>query len=779
MPKDYKRIESKKRIRRRAKEFIKRHLSELGGSRNINYFGLLGTSDSELIEITDPLGIPRENIICAEKDRKSLNYIKRQNWGVELYEGDALDFFLNTDRKLDVIHLDYQGTFHGRNIGTIRAVALRQALKPKGILITNFLGRREREKDSYLGPATEFFLDEEKYKEYHSAVREMISNWDFKDDFKVRPGTDFIKSDIPFESFRDYGITTNINLILMNGIEYMPIYLWETLEYDDKLRGLIFANLDKTIYESLPNYSELCKDIRKEIEDNILYLTNLLSENKRAGVKERPLFFNAVSDPYEVKIPVLNDFIVGLESKIASDIISVLHRHLFNLKDMSDKEIMNRYYYAFARLKREFVNFLTQNADPALYPEIAYFLDHAFRLRDRRAYIARYIERYKYLSDANSPMFTDFFLFDQFEEHQKKLDGIFIFDGDGYLYGLDGMMFKEIHNSRDNKIIANTKRLNPEDYPKRKFMGSSFKPKISGKKYYEFLCEAVNAGQSTEDFHEDLLDNYRTTKGQLKAFNIHAMRGTYGSVPLREESEVEEIPFVAEITDIINSENPYKFFNRFPEYIRERIRYFLEEDLPYKIKLNQEEKEELVRNISKSRWFKDILKDELDESQVNTFFDDVMIYTLRKGKVPRTQEIKQIYQNSRKGLKDLSFKRETETKALSEEPKSEGEEMPKGKPYIDKKEAINLLMIGTPVDEILAGYRGVTKGQLSAFKAHITMGTYDNPKDDKPELTRDEAYKLLRRGWTYDQIAEVYSGVNRDQLRAYKAWITMKGRNAV
>ena len=115
MVKDYRRIESKRRIRRRAKEFIKRYIHLLGNPKSIRYFSLLGTSDRELVEVTDSLGIPRENIICAEKNKKAQDYIKKQDWGIELFEGDVLDFLLNTEEKLDVINLDYQGYFHGKS----------------------------------------------------------------------------------------------------------------------------------------------------------------------------------------------------------------------------------------------------------------------------------------------------------------------------------------------------------------------------------------------------------------------------------------------------------------------------------------------------------------------------------------------------------------------------------------------------------------------------------------------------------------------------------------
>ncbi|GAG57422.1 unnamed protein product [marine sediment metagenome] len=47
-------------------------------------------------------------------------------------------------------------------------------------------------------------------------------------------------------------------------------------------------------------------------------------------------------------------------------------------------------------------------------------------------------------------------------------------------------------------------------------------------------------------------------------------------------------------------------------------------------------------------------------------------------------------------------------------------------PRPKKDDAIYLLNEGIPINEILDTYSGFTKGQLAAFKAHITMKTYEN-----------------------------------------------------
>ena len=56
------------------------------------------------------------------------------------------------------------------------------------------------------------------------------------------------------------------------------------------------------------------------------------------------------------------------------------------------------------------------------------------------------------------------------------------------------------------------------------------------------------------------------------------------------------------------------------------------------------------------------------------------------------------------------------------------------KDKITKEEAIELLASGVPVKEIADAFSGYTERQLAAFKAHITMGTYDqkdNGEDKK------------------------------------------------
>ena len=44
---------------------------------------------------------------------------------------------------------------------------------------------------------------------------------------------------------------------------------------------------------------------------------------------------------------------------------------------------------------------------------------------------------------------------------------------------------------------------------------------------------------------------------------------------------------------------------------------------------------------------------------------------------------------------------------------------------LSKKDAILLLKGGCTPQEICESFQGFTKGQLAAFKAHITMGTYN------------------------------------------------------
>ena len=111
------------------------------------------------------------------------------------------------------------------------------------------------------------------------------------------------------------------------------------------------------------------------------------------------------------------------------------------------------------------------------------------------------------------------------------------------------------------------------------------------------------------------------------------------------------------------------------------------------------------------------------------------------------------------------------------------------KPVLTKQRAIEEFRAGSSVDEIKTKYRGVNGKPLSQWRAHFTMGTYnertveteekeevviDSEDSDLEKITREDAIDLLSSGIPAEEINSAYpTSFTLRQLRAYQAHITM------
>lgn len=100
------------------------------------------------------------------------------------------------------------------------------------------------------------------------------------------------------------------------------------------------------------------------------------------------------------------------------------------------------------------------------------------------------------------------------------------------------------------------------------------------------------------------------------------------------------------------------------------------------------------------------------------------------------------------------------------------------RPVLTKARAIEEFKAGASIEDIQRKYRGFENKPLAAWKAHVTMGTYNRiPEDngDIEKISKEEAIDLLKSGVPVEDIHETYpTSFTPNQLRAFKAWITMK-----
>ena len=142
---------AKQRSREKLREFIAKQLLTIKRPEDVKVVCFPGAEQEgeealEIKHVYDPLGIPRQNILGLEYEHKHAERLRRANLGLEVRCQDAHDFFLETDRRFDVISLDYTGTPTMRSMHTLEAIASRQVLEKKGIVATAHLGRRENKR---------------------------------------------------------------------------------------------------------------------------------------------------------------------------------------------------------------------------------------------------------------------------------------------------------------------------------------------------------------------------------------------------------------------------------------------------------------------------------------------------------------------------------------------------------------------------------------------------------------------------------------------------------
>jgi tetratricopeptide (TPR) repeat protein len=135
-------ISVKKLCRDRLRDFV-RSCFDAGKLATARVLCFPGREALEIFEVYDALGIPRENIVCLEKQREHFNELKRRNLGVTL-RGETLEAFIDTaaGQSFDIVSLDFTGqlaTYENQ----IYRLRNRGFLQDDAIVFTNFCGARE------------------------------------------------------------------------------------------------------------------------------------------------------------------------------------------------------------------------------------------------------------------------------------------------------------------------------------------------------------------------------------------------------------------------------------------------------------------------------------------------------------------------------------------------------------------------------------------------------------------------------------------------------------
>lgn len=136
----------KQKARDKLREFIANNLkADYRKARVLCFPGAehKGEEALEVKQVYDVLGIPRANIVGLEYDAENAERLRRADLGIETVCSDALDYLQKTDRKFDIISLDYTGQRTWKERDITRYIAGRGILDKLGIFCTNHMIRRE------------------------------------------------------------------------------------------------------------------------------------------------------------------------------------------------------------------------------------------------------------------------------------------------------------------------------------------------------------------------------------------------------------------------------------------------------------------------------------------------------------------------------------------------------------------------------------------------------------------------------------------------------------
>lgn len=138
----------KQKAREKLRDYIAAHILRTKSPRNVRVVcfpgaEIEGEEGLEVLQVYDPLGIPRENIVGLERDARNAARLRKAMPDLDVQEIDAYDFFRSERGKFDVVSLDYTGQRTWRESDITKYIAGKGILTSPGVFCTNHLVKRE------------------------------------------------------------------------------------------------------------------------------------------------------------------------------------------------------------------------------------------------------------------------------------------------------------------------------------------------------------------------------------------------------------------------------------------------------------------------------------------------------------------------------------------------------------------------------------------------------------------------------------------------------------
>ncbi len=149
--KDYAGDWAKAKSRVLHKEMLDRTLLKFRKPKDIKVLFFPGVDATEVHEVYDPLGIPRENLLGIERDREVYEHLKGQDLGIQLVRG-SLEGYVELEERFDFddISVDYVGSITRTQELTLRKILGNSSKNHLVLNCVNSITRDHLSRDMYL-----------------------------------------------------------------------------------------------------------------------------------------------------------------------------------------------------------------------------------------------------------------------------------------------------------------------------------------------------------------------------------------------------------------------------------------------------------------------------------------------------------------------------------------------------------------------------------------------------------------------------------------------------
>jgi hypothetical protein len=300
-------FESKEEYRQIWANFIFKQFPKEKIRRGLDVVCLPGPEALEIIHVYDKLGIPRRRIWGVENHSDAVRQLRNLNLGIQIYEGDLIDFFngkpdvrdksLPNEEKFDIVNLDFQGQFKGEETNILSAIFHNNHYRKHMLLGTNFFGSRER------GIVSEAYKSALSY--YTGVALSNSINNQNSNFLKVYPRESLMSLDFVNDSLRDKSISIRLKSLISSDSLEESIKVFGRERINELVTNLNLPVSADEIMNNPSNYYDIIK--------NLINLRSINIENMFcSGFGNEGQNFMIFIDAANVKRPFyIRDFFKG------------------------------------------------------------------------------------------------------------------------------------------------------------------------------------------------------------------------------------------------------------------------------------------------------------------------------------------------------------------------------------------------------------------------------------------------------------------------------------